>query len=86
MMKRTIHKAIHFNEMLHMLAVAEERRQTLNIKVWKTNGEEVELQGWLVHHDYWRGGYVRFRNPQNGEIRMFPEIFIHEINNQRVFL
>lgn len=86
MMKRTIHKAIHFNEMLHMLAVAEERRQTLNIKVWKTHGEIVELKGWLVHHDYWKGGYVKFRNPLNGEIRMFPEIFIHEINNQRVFL
>ncbi len=79
-------RVVHFNEMLHILAVAEERRQTLNIKVWKTSGEEVELQGWLVHHDYWRGGYVRFRNPMNGEIRMFPEIFIHEINNQRVFL
>ncbi len=85
-MKEKPIRAIHFNEMLHMLAVAEERRQTLNIKVWKTSGEVVELHGWLVHHDYWKGGYVRFRNPLNGQIRMFPQIFIFEINNQRVYL
>ena len=79
-------RAVHFNEMLHMLAVAEERRQTLNIKAWKSNGNIVSLKGWVVHHDYWRGGYVRFRNPLNGEIRMFPQIFIFEINNYKVYL
>lgn len=80
------HKVIHFNEMLHLMAVAEERRQTLNIKAWKSNGEILEYKGWVVHHDYWRGGYIKIRNPINSEIRQIPQIFIFEINNYRVYL
>ncbi len=80
------HLAIHFNEMLHMLAVAEERRQTLNIRAWTSEGKINYYQGWLVHHDYWRGGYVRIRNPRNREIRMVPQIYIFEINNLKVYL
>lgn len=79
-------KVIHFSEMLHLIAVAEERRQTLNIKAWKSTGEIVEYKGWVVHHDYWRGGYVRLRNPINREIRLIPQIYIIEINNYKVYL
>lgn len=79
-------KAIHFNEMLHVIAVAEERQQTLNLKAWKMDGEIVEYNGWLVHHDYWRGGYVRLKNPINNQLRLVPQIFIFEINNLTVYL
>ena len=77
---------IHFSEMLHLIAIAEERRQTLNIKAWETDGHIVEYHGWLVHHDYWRGGYVRLKNPLNNELRLVPQIFIFEINNLTVYL
>ncbi len=77
---------MHFNEMLHLLAIAEEHRQTLNIKAWRSDGEIIEYKGWLVHHDYWRGGYVKLRNPVSRQIRQIPEIFIFEINNHQVYL
>lgn len=77
---------IHFTEMLRLIAVAEERRMTLNIRAWKTSGEKVYYKGWLVHHDYWRGGTVRLRNPMNGQIRLVPQIFIYEINGHKVYL
>ncbi|KXB86093.1 hypothetical protein HMPREF3034_00041 [Prevotella sp. DNF00663] len=77
---------IHFNEMLHVLAIAEERRQLVNIKAWKSTGEIVVYKGWLVHHDYWKKGFVRLRNPLNNEIRAIPEIYIFEINNHQVYL
>lgn len=77
---------IHFNEMLHLLAIAEERRQTVNVKAWKLDGHIVEYRGWLVHHDYWKGGFVSLRNPVNKQIRRIPQIFIFEINNHKVYL
>ena len=77
---------MHFNEMLHLLAIAEEHRQTFNIKAWRSDGEIIEYKGWLVHHDYWRGGYVKLRNPVSRQIRQIPEIFIFEINNHQVYL
>jgi len=72
--------------MLHVLAVAEEHRQTLDIKAWRSDGGINEYMGWLVHHDHWRGGYVRLRNPRNREIRLVPQIFIFEINKHKVYL
>lgn len=77
---------IPFSEMLHIIAIAEERRQTLNVTAWESDGNIVEYRGWLVHHDYWRGGYVRLRNPLNNQIRLVPQIFIFEINNLTVYL
>ena len=77
---------IHFSEMLHLIAIAEERRQTLNVKAWETDGHIVEYRGWLVHPGYWRGGYVRLKNPLNNELRLVPQIFIFEINNLTVYL
>ena len=77
---------IHFSEMLHLIAIAEERRQTLNVTAWESDGNIVEYRGWLVHHDYWRGGYVRLMNPLNNQIRLVPQIFIFEINNLTVYL
>lgn len=77
---------IHFSEMLHIIAIAEERRQTLNVTAWESDGNIVEYRGWLVHHDYWRGGYVRLRNPLNNQIRLVPQIYIFEINNLTVYL
>ena len=77
---------IHFSEMLHLIAIAEERRQTLNVTAWKSDGNIVEYRRWLVHHDYWRGGYVRLKNPLNNQIRLVPQIYIFEINNLTVYL
>lgn len=79
-------KVIHFTEMLHLLGVAEQWRQTLDIKAWKQSGEVVHYKGWLVHHDHWRGGYVRLRNPLNRQIRLVPQVFIFEINGLKVYL
>lgn len=78
--------SIHFSEMLRLMDSAYQRRQTLDIRAWKSNGVKVEYHGWLVHHEYWRGGYVRLINPVNREIRMVPEIFIFEINGLKVYL
>ena len=72
--------------MLHLIAIAEERRQTLNVTAWESDGNIVEYRGWLVHHDYWRGGYVRLKNPLNNQIRLVPQIYIFEINNLTVYL
>lgn len=77
---------IHFSEMLHLIAIAEERRLTLNVTAWESDGNIVEYRGWLVHHDYWRGGYVRLKNPLNNQIRLVPQIYIFEINNLTVYL
>jgi hypothetical protein len=77
---------IHFSEMLKLMDTAYQRRQTLNIKAWRSDGAEVEYKGWYVHHQHWRGGYVRLRNPVNRELRLVPEILIHEINGKKVYL
>ena len=77
---------MHFSEMLHLISIAEEHRQTLNIKAWKADGCIAIYKGWLVHHEYWRGGYIRLRNPTNDQIRLVPEIYIFEINNYKVYL
>lgn len=79
-------KPIHFSEMLKMLDSAYQRRQTLNIKAWKSDGTIVSYKGWLVHHDYWLGGYVRLKNPANMQLRLIPQIFIFEINGKKVYL
>ena len=61
-------------------------RQTLNVKAWTTEGKVNEYNGWIVHHQYWRKGYVRLRNPSNGEIRLVPEIYILEVNGYSIYL
>lgn len=72
--------------MQRIIAVAQERRQTLNIIAWKTDGNVVEYKGWLVHHDHWRGGYVRLRNPVNGELRLVPYVYIISLNGYNIYL
>ena len=82
----TTRKTMHFTEMQHLIAIAEEHRQTLNGKAWTTEGKVNEYNGWIVHHQYWRKGYVRLRNPSNGEIRLVPEIYILEVNGYSIYL
>lgn len=82
----TTRKTMHFTEMQHLIAIAEEHRQTLNIKAWTAEGKINEYNGWMVHHQYWRKGYVRLRNPANGEIRLVPEIYILEVNGYSIYL
>lgn len=77
---------IHFSEMQRLMDTAYQRRQTLNIKAFRSNGNRVEYRGWIIHHQYWRGGYVRLVNPVNREIRLVPEVFIYEINGRKVYL
>lgn len=77
---------IHFTEMERLMDTAYQHRQTLNIKAWRSDGHVVEYRGWIVHHQYWRGGYVRLMNPVNRELRLVPEIFIFEINGLKVYL
>lgn len=77
---------IHFSEMQRLMDTAYQRRQTLNIKAFRSDGNRVEYRGWIIHHQYWRGGYVRFVNPVNRQIRLVPEVFIYEINGMKVYL
>ncbi len=77
---------IHFSEMQRLMDTAYQRRQTLNIKAFRSDGNQVEYRGWIIHHQYWRGGYVRLVNPVNREIRLVPEVFIYEINGRKVYL
>lgn len=77
---------IHFSEMQRLMDTAYQRRQTLNIKAFRSDGNRVDYRGWIIHHQYWRGGYVRLVNPVNREIRLVPEVFIYEINGRKVYL
>ncbi len=77
---------IHFSEMQRLMDTAYQRRQTLNIKAFRSDGNRVEYRGWIIHHQYWRGGYVRMVNPVNRQIRLVPEVFIYEINGMKVYL
>lgn len=77
---------IHFSEMQRLMDTAYQRRQTLNIKAFRSDGNRVEYRGWIIHHQYWRGGYVRLVNPVNRQIRLVPEVFIYEINGMKVYL
>lgn len=77
---------IHFSEMLRLIDSAYQRRQTLNIKAFRSDGNRVQYNGWLVHHQFWRGGYLRIINPVNRQIRQLPDIFIYEINGKKVYL
>ena len=76
---------IHFSEMQRLMDTAYQRRQTLNIKAFRSDGNRVEYRGWIIHHQYWRGGYVRLVNPVNRQIRLVPEVFIYEINGMKVY-
>lgn len=77
---------IHFSEMQRLMDTAYQRRQTLNTKAFRSDGNRVEYRGWIIHHQYWRGGYVRLVNPVNRQIRLVPEVFIYEINGMKVYL
>lgn len=77
---------IHFSEMQRLMDTAYQRRQTLNIKAFRSDGNRVEYRGWIIHHQYWKGGYVRLVNPVNRQIRLVPEVFIYEINGMKVYL
>ena len=77
---------IHFSEMQRLMDTAYQRRQTLHIKAFRSDGNRVEYRGWIIHHQYWRGGYVRLVNPVNRQIRLVPEVFIYEINGMKVYL
>lgn len=77
---------IHFSEMQRLMDTAYQRRQTLNIKAFRSDGNRVEYRGWIIHHQHWRGGYVRLVNPVNRQIRLVPEVFIYEINGMKVYL
>ena len=79
-------EALHITEALHTIAVAEEHRAEINLKAYKGNGEVVTYEGWVVMHDYWRKGYMRLRNPRNGQVRLVPQIFITELNGKRIYL
>ena len=79
--------AIHFSDMLRLLEGAYQHRALVDIYAWEGGtGEVLHYKGWLVHHVNWRGGYVRLRNPKNHGLRTVPQVFIIQINNQRVFL
>ena len=77
---------IHFSEMQRLMVTAYQRRQTLNIKAFRSDGNRVEYRGSIIHHQYWRGGYVRLVNPVNRPIRLVPEVFIYAINGRKVYL
>lgn len=41
---------IHFSEMQRLMDTAYQRRQTLNIKAFRSDGNRVEYRGWIIHH------------------------------------
>ena len=79
-------RSIHFSEMQRYIDLAYQRRQTVNIKAFRSDGCKVEYRGWLIHHQYWKGGYMRIVNPVSHQIRPIPEIFILEVNGMKVYL
>lgn len=78
--------AIHISEMQRLMDSAYQHSQTLNILAWREDGHIVEYRGWKVHHQYWKGGFVRLVNPVSRQIRTVPEIFIFQINGLKVYL
>lgn len=79
-------RVIHFSEAQRLLDLAFQRRQLVDIKAWREDGHTVLYKGWLVHHQYWRGGFMRIKNPVSHEIRTLPEIFIREVNGMKMYL
>lgn len=79
-------RAIHFSEMERYMDLAYQHSQTLNVRAWRGDGHIVEYRGWKVHHQYWKGGFVRLVNPVSRQIRTVPEVFILEVNGMRVYL
>ena len=43
-------RSIHFSEMQRYLDLAYQRKQTVNIKAFRSDGHRVEYRGSLVHH------------------------------------
>lgn len=83
----TQNKAIHFKEMQQMLDLANERKQTVNVKAWEAQtGNIIEYNGWTVLSSNWKGGWHRLSNPVSGQIRTVPDIFIFWINGLGVYL
>lgn len=79
-------KSIHFSEMQRYLDLAYQHRQTVIIKAFRSDGCKVMYRGWLIHHQYWKGGYMRIYNPVSHQMRLLPEIFILEVNGMKVYL
>lgn len=79
-------RSIHFSEIQRYLDLAYQHKQTVNIKAFRSDGHLVEYRGWLIHHQYWKGGYMRIINPVSHQIRQIPEIFILEVNGMKVYL
>ena len=81
-------KAIHINEAIQIMDLAQEQKQTVNLKVWELQtGNVIEYRGWLVSSSNWKGGWHRVINPgKNNQIRTVPDILIHEINGLSIYL
>lgn len=79
-------RAMHFTEMLHLLSEAHKTGLQVNLRAWTADGGINDYSGWLVHSDYWRGGYIRLRHPISGEIRLVPQIYIFEFNRHTIYL
>ena len=80
-------KAIHINEAIQIMDLAQEQKQTVNLKVWELQtGNVIEYRGWLVSSSNWRGGWHRVINSANKQIRTVPDILIHEINGLSIYL
>lgn len=80
-------KAIHFTEMLRQIDQAYQHRALVDVYAYKCEtGAIVHYKGWLVHHVAWRQGFIRLKNPKNRELRTIPQIFIIQINNQKIYL
>lgn len=79
--------AIHINDMVQLLDIARERKQTVNLKAWEMQtGNILEYNGWMVSSSHWKGGWHRIINPTNHQIRTVPDILIFEVNGLSVYL
>lgn len=78
--------AVHINDMRRILDHARIDRQTVDVKCWKSTGDIIHYNGWLVRRSSWREGTHLLQNPVNGEIRLVRDVCIFEINGLMVYL
>jgi hypothetical protein len=78
--------AIHINDMRRQMDICRIMNRRVDIWAWRSTGETIHYDGWLVKGGHWRGGVHRLMNPDNGQIRAVPDIFIFKFNKHSIYL
>ena len=72
--------------MLQLLDKAGKEHRKVDVRAWKSEGNEVDYIGWLPLTGHWRGGIHRLMNPANREVRAVIDVLIYEFNGHTVYL